>query len=274
LDAYIKATGVSSVENIDFNQAQAAADLVNKWCAENTKDMIKEVVKKEDLDGTKLLIANAIYFNGKFETPFPKSSTKKNVDFYADQSYKKKLCKVSMMEKLKTTQWFAQKVNRVYDVVKLPYKSSSLALVLAINKWSKGKKKQVAALSVNDIFSMKWKKGKINVFVPKFKFEYETKLNDVLKQMGLTDAFSESADFSSMTGTKELCIDAVIHKAIIEVDEEGTKAAAVTVVKMKPKSAIRRKEEEISMRFDHIFDFFIVDEEKNCVLFSGRFVGK
>ena len=121
----------------------------------------------------------------------------------------------------------------------------------------------------------KWTAGKIHLFLPKFKFEYEAELSKVLFKMGIVDAFNDAADFSFMTGTKELYIDQVIHKAIIEVDEVGTEAAAVTVVKLRSKSKSMPKKEIIPIiRCDHPFSFYIFDDIKKVILFSGYFAGK
>ncbi len=274
LDSYIKATGVSSVDTIDVSDVEQAADIVNLWCAQNTNDMIQKVVSADDMDGAKMLIANAIYFNGKFINNFPKNKTKKNVSFYMDNKCNKELSKVSMMTAdPKKQQYFAQKVRGVYDVVKLQYKSSKLSLILAINNHSKNE--NVPVFTTNDILSIdKWNHSKLYLYVPKFKFEFELKLNEILKKMGITDAFDGKADFSGMNGKTDLCIDTVIHKAIIEVDEEGTEAAAVTVVKMRKKSKKKSGPAPPTIRYDHPFDFYIFDEEKNMTLFSGRYVGK
>ena len=96
-------------------------------------------------------------------------------------------------------------------------------------------------------------------------------LNDVLKGMGIEEALSDDADFSNMTGGKSLKIDAVIHKAVIEVDEKGTKAAAATKVRARAKGRARPVP---VIRFDHPFQFMIYDEQNAVCLFSGLFVGK
>mmetsp|Transcript_30436 Transcript_30436/g.26845 ORF Transcript_30436/g.26845 Transcript_30436/m.26845 type:complete len:105 (+) Transcript_30436:2-316(+) len=98
----------------------------------------------------------------------------------------------------------------------------------------------------------------------------------VLQQMGINDAFNKyKADFSDITGNKELYISNVIHKAIIEVDEDGTEAAAATVIHSFYDTCIKRsRAPPPTIRFDHPFTFYIYDEERDITLFSGRFVGK
>ena len=273
LDSYIQATD-DCVDSIDISNPEQAAGLINKWCAEQTNNMIKQVVNKNAMAKCVLLIANAIYFKGQFKQPFNKKLTADNTSFFADYKYDKRINRVSMMRVLKECRWFKQGVKDTFDIVKLPYKSSKLSLVLVIN--TKGGEKQLSSV---DIFSMndnnEWNNGKLNLFVPKFKFEYEIQLQDLLKAMGIRDAFSNSADFSGMNGKNDLLIDAVIHKAVIEVDETGTEAAAVTVVKSRYRNASNRRKRNIpTIRFDHPFDFYIVDERLKFALFSGRYVGK
>ena len=188
---------------------------------------------------------------------------------------KRELSKVSMMSSPKTVHYFMQNVHDIYDVVKLEYKNSKLSLVLVIDKKGGHNAKP---LSSTDIWSIHWQHSKLNLFLPKFKFKYESNLNTILQSMGIVDAFNDpKANFVKMNASNELLIGLVIHKAMVEVDETGTEAAAVTVVAMKSKKSARKpKQEQIipTIRFDHPFDFFIVDELKKSTLFSGRYVGK
>ena len=110
--------------------------------------------------------------------------------------------------------------------------------------------------------------------MPRFKYEFETELKGVLMSMGMRQAFGGGADFSAMVAANDLQISAVIHKAIIEGDEKGTKAAAATVVAMKKKTGKRKRKEPPTIRFDHPFTWYIVDQDKNVTLFSGRFDNK
>ena len=175
--------------------------------------------------------------------------------------------------------YFARKIHGIYDLVKLEYKSSKLALILVIDNHFKGKKKKKkkGVITKDDIMNCQWRHNKLNLFMPKFKFEFEIRLKDTLKEMGIKSAFDEnSADFSGMNGEKNMYIMKVIHKAMIKVIETGTEAAASTVVIMgKRGRAMPKKEPKIpTIRFDHPFDFHIIDQEKKIMLFSGRYTGK
>jgi serpin B len=109
----------------------------------------------------------------------------------------------------------------------------------------------------------------VNVFLPKFKMTQEFGLARTLQDMGMTDAFSTGADFSGMDGTRNLFITAVVHKAFVEVDEEGTEAAAATGV-MVGALAVRRPEPIPTFRADHPFLFLLRDTRSGSILFMGR----
>ena len=152
-------------------------------------------------------------------------------------------------------------------------------MVLAIDNHSKFRSifQRKALITQKDIMTCKWNYSALNLFVPKFRYEYQMNLDDVLHKMGIKAAFDGpdgNADFSGINGERNLFIGKVIHKARIEVDESGTKAAAATVIGMKARKSARRQKPVIpTIRFDHPFDFFIIDEEKKFILFSGRYVG-
>ena len=106
------------------------------------------------------------------------------------------------------------------------------------------------------------------IYLPKFEFDTKYFMRNTLKSMGMPTAFSSSADFSGITGTKDLYIDEVIHQAYVKVDEEGTEAAAATAVVMKLTAVMPRK----VFRADHPFLFLIQDRENGNILFLGRVV--
>lgn len=271
LDSYIKKCGVNLDEIPD------TADIVNQWCSDNTNGMITEVVTDELVQNPDLMlmITNAIHFKAKFAQQFDKDFTRENTLFYSDfdpnrdswsnQSHinRNQIGKVSMM--FSDCERFCVMTNK-FDVVSLPYKDSSISLVLVKNN------KRGVDLNDFNINSVNFRyKSEINLYVPKFKIEYEIELSSVLQKMGIRDAFdSRRADFSDITDEIGLYIGGVIHKAVIEVDEEGTEAAAVTVVSMCFESACM----PTVVKFDHPFKFYIYDNDKKIVLFSGIFTGK
>eukprot|EP01083_Nonionella_stella_P145231 454693_1 len=256
----------ANTELIDFNFNVVAADIINKWCSKVTNNMIKDAISPSDICWeTKLIITNAIYFKGKFVGRFDKNKTKQNVAFYGN-----KVSQVTMMYS-DTNRLFAQNVNG-YDVVKLKYENSKISLNLVMNNSADIQSKQTLTMKeVQSIFKRDNINPKpLNLYVPKFKSELGIELSDILQRMGIIDAFDPSAaDFSNIT-KHPLFISKIIHKAVIEIDEQGTEAAAFTAVCM---SMGLSSHQPPTMRFDHPFAFHLYDEANDITLFSGHFLG-
>ena len=271
LDSYTKNTGVDFIDTFDNSNANQAVQIVNKWFADNTNNMITNMVDESIMKSAELIITNAIYFNGKFVKPFDVKKTQKNVGFYKDKEHSKEISKVEMMQQTSDLM-IAEKVFGIWNVVKLEYANCKISLFLVINDYGKGDEPVLTANDLLNKLNDYWQRSECKLFIPKFKYEYQLSLNNILKEMGITDAFNDKlADFSAITGDKDLFISDVIHKAIIEVDEKGTKAAAATVVLLAI-SSLRPPTPE--KRFDYPFTFYIIDEEKGITLFSGKFEGK
>eukprot|EP01084_Bolivina_argentea_P303826 524655_1 len=261
------------IDTFNVNQPEVAANIINNWCSNMTDNKIKNIISPKFINpNTKLIIANAIYFKGKFVIPFDRNNNIHNAGFYGNKNRIDKIATVTMMYSSKY-QIFAQKVNGTYDIVKLRYKNSNLSLICVINNYSIRNKKQLTMKQIsNALCGINFRK--LQLYLPKFKYEFRIQLNDVLQEMGITDGFDEKADFSDINGKKELKISQVIHKAIIEVDEEGTIAAAVTIVSMDNFGGVMIQKQPPKIKFDHPFVFYVYDDAKNITLFSGKYVGK
>eukprot|EP01083_Nonionella_stella_P078896 216163_1 len=276
LDSFMKTIGKTrdDISSINASQPVMAASIINKWCSNHTKQKIQNVITPRIITpDTKLLITNAVYMRGKFVRPFEKTSNMISTPFYSNNRRNKKTSKVIMMYS-RACRCFALKVNGVYDIVKLRYKQSHMALICVINNHSVRNKIPLTMPQISKAMQHSHAQ-KLRLYLPKFKYEFTMQLNDVLNEMGITDAFEDGvADFSAINGSKNLKIDNVIHKAIIEVDEEGTEAAAVTVVTMDDFGCAMPINQPPEIKFNHPFVFYIYEEAKEIVLFSGRFVGK
>ena len=155
------------------------------------------------------------------------------------------------------------------QILELPYKGDDLSMVLLLPKQVDGLaelEKSLTLENLNDLLG-KLRKQKVEVYIPKFKMTSEFSLARLLADMGMPDAFSRKADFSGMNGTLDLFISAVLHKAFVEVNEEGTEAAAATAVVMKLKGAASAAP---VFRADHPFVFTIKDIHSGSILFIGR----
>ncbi|MFH1227997.1 MAG: serpin family protein [Planctomycetota bacterium] len=256
---------------VDFLKAtEEARQTINKWVEVQTNDKIKDLIQKGVLTpDTKLVLTNAIYFKGNWMTQFDKNKT---VDADFNLADKTKV-KTPMME-LRDKKGFPIKIpimrNTDFMMIKLPYNGKELSMLIILPHKYDGISACEKLLTAENI--NKWQASlaeeKLPVYLPKFKLTLEFELSDMLKSLGMSDAFGyPQADFSGMGGTKELFIDNVIHKAFIEVNEEGTEAAAATAV-IAPTGAPPKAPSVF--RVDHPFIFLIRDERSGSILFMGR----
>jgi serpin B len=158
-----------------------------------------------------------------------------------------------------------------FQVLELPYVNNELSMIILLPKKLDGLPELEGTVTIDNL--SKWlnelRKREVIVFVPKFRMTSQFSLADVLKAMGMTNAFvPDIADFSGINGKRDLFISAVIHKAYVDVDEEGTEAAAATGVVMKLTSV--GPTQTPVFRADHPFLFVIRDNRSGSILFIGR----
>lgn len=224
----------------------------------------KSIVK----DSNAMDLLNAIYFDGKWRTPFSPDDTYKQ-DFYGT----KKTKKTDMMHLYgKRFQYYE---GQQFRAVNLPYKGDMvMTLILPTGSNNKGVASSWKKLSAKDkdafldSLDKSGSKKITELALPKFKDDItETRLPDVMQKLGMTDAFTGRADFSGIANS--LCIENVNHRAKVEVNEQGTKAAAVTEANMMMTSAAPVREEIINFICDHPFLYLIRDRTNGLVLFTG-----
>jgi serpin B len=236
---------------------------INKWVEEKTNEKIKDLIKPNVLDRmTRMVLVNAIYFNGKWENPF------KEEDTFKDKFYIYSKCETQ-------TEFMYQELSLKYheddiaQVVEIPYSGKSLSMMVILPKERYGMEKLENYLDAElyENYNKSLSKYKVKLTFPKFEIKDEYELNDPLKDMGMKSAFGEGADFSGMTGSKDLFINNVVHKTYVKVNEEGTEAAAATGVVMRKTSAIMEVKE---FKANHPFIFVIKDNKNDTILFMGR----
>jgi serpin B len=173
------------------------------------------------------------------------------------------------MRRLQMTEYYS---DDIIQAVALPYKGEKQKLIILLPTDANGLERLENTLDNNYLNSILSDTRKIRVAlsIPRFEVETALELSELLKQMGLHQAFSNQADFSGITGNKELRIDKVFHGAKIKVNETGTKAAAGTATVMVRKSA---QIMEISFHANHPFIYYVIDSESRTILFMGRFMG-
>jgi len=261
----IEAKYGGKLNEVDFIAAtEAARQTINAWVEKETKDKIKNLIQKGVLDKlTRLVLTNAIYFKGNWARQFEEDKTKE-APFTLISGEK---VNVPMMNQ---TAEFNYMETEDFQGLELPYVDDELSMIILLPRKVDELSSLEEMLSLEKFSGWLGKLGKrkVIVSVPKFRMTSRFGLAGVLRSMGMMDAFSEKANFSGMNGKRDLFISAVVHKAYVDVNEEGTEAAAATGVVMRVTSV---KPERIPVfRADHPFLFLIRDNKSGSILFIGR----
>lgn len=257
--------GFKEVDYIDPNNRENARQMINKWVEDKTNNKIKNLLGPRDLeDRTRLVLTNAIYFKGKWELQFDPKKTKDSPFYISD----KDKVNVPMMEQEGE---FNYMEDDEVQVLELPYSGKDLSMVIILPRSGIPLSKIEKELSLKKL--QYWISGlskrSVEVYIPRFKVEKRFLLNDVLQKLGMVLAFDIMlADFSGMTPKPDLYISKVIHQAFVEVNEEGTEAAAATAVIMGAKAVAMKP----IFRADRPFIFLIRDKRSGSILFIGRLV--
>lgn len=247
---------------LDFAQNVEAAEIINTWIENHTNDKIKNMIQPEVLsDMTKLVLTNAIYFKGLWDQQFDPDNTY-DADFTLATN---ETVTVDMMVSDSDNNRFNYTETDTLQLLKLYYQERNLSMIIVLPKENNISWAESAMTAENlSTWNEQFYEREIPVYLPKFKFETKYTLNDLLIEMGMVDAFAPGiADFSGMDGTMNLFISKVLHQAYIEINEEGTEAAAATAVIM-DLTAIPDY-----FMADHPFMFLIQHEETGAVLFMG-----
>uniref|UniRef100_A0A4X1U012 Serpin domain-containing protein n=1 Tax=Sus scrofa TaxID=9823 RepID=A0A4X1U012_PIG len=236
----VKKFYLASVASVDFvNAAEESRQMINSWVESQTKGKIKDLFPKGTLSSsTTLVLVNAIYFKGRWLQEFKKENTSKE-KFWLNKDTSKSHLHVKILE--------------------IPYTGQELSMLLLLPDEVDGLQKLEEGLTAEKLLewtsSQNMKESQVDLHLPRFKVEENYKL------MAKADA-----DFSGMTGRRELAISSVVHKSFVEVTEEGTEAAAATGVVTGMTSAPLNNH----FHCDHPFLFFIRHNKTNSILFCGR----
>lgn len=264
-----KASYGAGLNEVDFASApEQARQTINAWVEKETQDRIKELLPPGIITPfTRLVLTNAIYFKGDWASRFKKDLTRSEPFLLsADTRVQTPL--------MHQTREFGYHDAGTFQILEMPYVGKELSMVVLLPKKVAGLADLEKGLSADRLNA--WLKQlhteEVVVTLPKFKTTAEFSLADQLKALGMKRAFGEeAADFSGLNGGKEsLYIAAVIHKAFVEVNEEGTEATGATgVIVAKPTSAPIPRPTPV-FRADHPFLFLIRDTRSDSVLFLGR----
>jgi serine protease inhibitor len=258
----------STFKEVDFRtDPDGARKECNEWVEKQTREKIKDILQSRDVrNDTRMLLANAIYFKGTWTDQFDKNATADAPFTKADGS------KVTVPLMHRSGRYSYAEAGDV-QAVSLPYKGNELSMLILLPKTPDGIGKLQDSLTGATLAEWAGKlkpEPTVRVYLPRFKAETRYDLGSTLIGMGMPDAFSDAkADFSGMqSGPEKLCIGFVIHKAFVDVNEEGTEAAAATVVGMRLTSAIQEKPKVF--KADHPFLFAILHNPTKTALFLGR----
>lgn len=267
-----------TIAPLDYrNHAEKARRTINAWIEDRTKNTIKGMISSVDPQA-RMVLANAIYFKGDWLRKFSKRATEDQPFYIAtDKMVTAPLMTfrpgggVQMPE-------FGYWADQTLQVLELPYIGGDLTMIVLLPREKDGLAELEESLTVANM--EKWtghlNQQKVRVYFPKFKMTWgTTDLTGALTALGMADPFSpEKADFSGMDGNKHggskdwLYISQLLHKAFVAVNEEGTEAAAVSVISAVAGAA--RGHEPPTFRADHPFLFFIREQQTGCILFMGR----
>lgn len=258
----------AAVTNLDFNEPEAARKLINDWVEQETRQKIKNLIPEGAITPlTRMVLTNAIYFKGTWLNTFEKSSTQ-------DQPFHLAGGKQVSVPLMYQQRHFIYGEAPGLQILELPYKGNDLSMLVLLPETVEGLGKLESELSSEKLkeWTSEMHVQKVQVYLPRFKVETSYRLNAPLQALGLKRAFSEGeADFTGMhTGMEKLFISLVVHKAFVEVNEEGTEAAAATGVIVGVTSAPAFPERPKVFRADRPFLFAIRHNATGAILFLGR----
>ena len=260
----IAASFGGAANEVDFTGApEPARAQINAWVEDRTEKRIMDLIPQGVITpDTRLVLTNAIYFKGKWANEFDKKATKEG-DFLTPSAK----VKASFMRDTRDVPYSHE---GGVQVIELPYLGDELSMMVMLPDDAKAFPALEASLAERIAKGPAKDQTEVAIALPRFKMTVPLGLNEPLQALGMKTAFGGGADFSGMTGAKGYAISAVLHKAFVEVNEEGTEAAAATAVVVGIESSVGTP--PIVFRADHPFVFLIRENATGAVLFMGRVV--
>ena len=252
-----------------------SANQVNDWVSNKTHSKIPFILPKNyNINDVSIILVNAIYFKGSWEHKFAQNTIKREFKNFNN----KKIVVDTMYNSLSDILYYE---DEKIQMISLPYISSSYEMIIILprdNKYSSSYDYlNNENVNITKLISKLKYIGEVELYLPKFEFEYENGLNEILIEMGMKKAFSEGeANFSKINNEQKLFIGDVLHKTFIKVDQNGTEAAAATaVIQLVTSAGPEQQIERYYMYVNHSFIFLITDNNikdsdyNNLILFLG-----
>lgn len=255
----------AGVESLDF-QKNSTLDHINGWCKKQTNGMIPSIIKEMDASAVSYIM-NAIYFNGTWKDKFDKNDTK----LERFQGYTRDVKRAQMMHHSDEYNYFS---NDTYSAVEMPYGNGAFSMTVLLPNADKSIDEMLKQLTVDGLQEMRNRKMEncvVDLKLPRFTTALSLPLNDVISKLGAPTMFTSSADFSQLADGN-LTISKMLQKAKIEVSEEGTKAAAVTMG-MVAMTALAPQPRHVEFYANRPFMYMITERSTGAILFMGQFTG-
>lgn len=258
----------SEVNPVNFADPEPVRLRINGWIEEATREKIRDMIPAGALSPmTRMVLANAVYFKGMWASRFREEATTEQ-PFYTVPG---KSAPVKMMhQQLETGYGETEHVQ----LLELPYKDERIAMMIVLPKGKRSLAQTESRMSTKAFaaWEQELRPQKVDVYLPRFSMTADFQLNQIMMKLGMTDAFDPAkADFSGMDGLiNNLYISDILHKAFVDVSEEGTEAAAATAIIMRTTAFVEAPPVPV-FRADRPFLFFIKDRTTGSILFTGRF---
>uniref|UniRef100_A0A2D4GBC9 Serpin domain-containing protein n=2 Tax=Micrurus TaxID=8634 RepID=A0A2D4GBC9_MICCO len=266
LKKYFKA----EVEVVNFRQNIAVASYINKWVENHTNNMIKDFVSARDFSAlTHLAIINAIYFKGNWKSQFRPENTR-TFSFTKDDESEVQIPMMYQQGEFYYGEFSdgSNEAGGIYQVLEIPYEGDefSMMIVLSRQEVPLATLEPLVKAQLIEEWATSVKKQKVEVYLPRFTIEQEIDLKNALKGVGITEVFSQSADLTAMSDNKLLYLSKAVHKSILEVNEEGSEAAAASGMIAISRMAVLYPQ----IIVDHPFFFVVRNRITGTIIFMGR----